>query len=509
MMEWKPAPALDLEGVTKRFGGVTALEGASLRVERGTIHGLVGQNGAGKSTLIKLLAGIHRPDGGSIAIDGAAADALTPSRAEALGVHFIHQDRLLVPSFTVGEALFLGHEPRLAGTPFLDRRAMARRAEATLRDYFGLSLPKDALVASLTTAERQIVQIARALLRRPSILVFDEPTASLVRREAEILFALIRRLRADGVTILYISHYLGEIEALCDRVTVMRNGRDVATVDPREVPARRIAELMIARDVGEMFPKRQVPIGEVALAARGLHRQGRFRDVSLEVRRGEIVGLTGLVGSGAKDLVRVLFGLDVADGGEVEVLGTVGRAASPAAAVARSVALVPEDRRKHGIALALSVAENVTLAGLRRFSRFGFLSRVRERGEVDALIGRLAIKTNGRDAAVQTLSGGNQQKVAIAKWLSRRSDVYILDEPTVGVDVGSKVEIYQLIGDLAARGAGVLILSSDLAELAGIADRILVMVRGRIVQVVAAGDASEESLLAIATGSEEESRHVG
>jgi len=500
--------ALNIKGAVKHFGGARALSGASLAVRHGTVHGLVGQNGAGKSTLIKVLAGLHRLDQGSIEIDGQQHDTLTPHLAEELGIHFIHQDRLLVPTFTVGEALFLGREPRIPGTPFLDRRAMQRQAAEILDRYFGLRLPNSALIADLSTAEKQIVQITRALLHGPKILVFDEPTAALVRREADILFSLIRRLRDEGITIIYISHYLGEIEALCDEVTILRNGIDVATLAVRDTSAAAIASLMIERDIGEMFPKRKLATGAPVLSVSRLSSPGKYQDVSFHVGQGEIVGVTGLLGSGAKELLRALFGLEAPQSGEIVAGGKPVRFKRPSDAVRDHLALVPEDRRGNGIALDLSVTENTTIASLRRFTHLGFLDRAGERAEVDELIERLQVKTSGRDALLRSLSGGNQQKVAIAKWLSRHSEIYLLDEPTVGVDVGSKVEIYRLIGDLAARGAGVLVLSTDLAELVGITDRILVLFRGRVVKEFVSSETSPDAVLAEATGSLEGRRHV-
>jgi ribose transport system ATP-binding protein len=498
-----------LTGIEKSFGGTRALSGVSLAVARGTVHGLVGQNGAGKSTLIKVLAGLNRPDAGRIEIDGVVHDHLTPHQVETLGIHFIHQDRLLVPSFTVGETLFLGREPRIAGTPFLDRRQMQRRATEVLDRYFGLRLPNSALISELSTAEKQIVQITRALLDAPKVLVFDEPTAALVRREADLLFRLIRRLRDEGITIIYISHYLGEIEDLCDTVTVLRNGRDVATKPVAETSANEIAGLMINRQIGELYPPKSANPGPTLLAVENLSAPGRYEDISFTLRRGEVLGLTGLLGSGAKDLVRTLFGLDQPVSGRVAVEGQTVWTKTPAEATRQRLALVPEDRRRHGVALDLSVSENITLASLDRFTRFGLLDSKAEGDEAARLIERLQIKTAGADALVRTLSGGNQQKVAIAKWLSRHSEIYLLDEPTVGVDVAAKVEIYQLIADLSARGAGIIVLSSDLPELLGITDRILVLFRGRIVRELDAGATSVEEILADVTGSSEALRHVG
>lgn len=497
------------EGVTKHFGGAQALSEASLHIGRGTVHGLVGQNGAGKSTLIKILAGLHLPDAGRIEIDGQGFQGLTPHLAEKLGIHFIHQDRLLVPTFTVGEALFLGREPRIAGTPFLDRRSMQRQAAAILEDYFGLRLSNGVLIDQLSTAEKQIVQITRALLNRPKVLVFDEPTAALVRREADILFRLVRRLRDEGVTIIYISHYLNEIEALCDDVTVLRNGRTVASLPMANTSASEIARLMIERDITEMFPKRIIAPGDDLLKLERLTSPGKYADVSLTLRRGEILGLTGLLGSGAKELIRTLFGLEKAASGHIEVAGQAARSADPGEATKHAIALVPEDRRTNGVALDLSVTENISLASLSRFTRAGLLDRRKEASATDALIERLHIKTAGREALVRTLSGGNQQKVAIAKWLSRHSEIYLLDEPTVGVDIGSKVEIYDLIGDLAQRGAGIIVLSSDLPELVGITDRILVFFRGRITREFISSETTPDEVLAQSTGSSEGLRHVG
>ena len=506
--------ALSLRHIVKVFGGVKALDDASFEVQRGTVHGLVGQNGAGKSTLIKILAGLHQPESGQIVVNGTVQVNLTPHAVEQLGIHFIHQDRLLVPSFTVGEALLLGEEITLAPKslgrviPLINRRAMQRHAAAILKNYFDLTLPPGALISSLTTAQKQIVQISRALLRKPAVLVFDEPTAALVRTEADMLFALIRRLRDDGITIVYISHYLNEIEALCDRVTVLRGGKDVATLDPKSTPPAGIASLMVERDIQEMFPKKVVPIADPVLSVVNLCHRSAYRDISFSVRRGEIVGLTGLLGSGAKEVIRTLFGLERPQSGVIRRGGEAVAIRSPVEAVRRGTALVPEDRRGRGVALSLSVAENTTLASLGRFSKGGFLQRVSERKEVDRLIKALAIRTPSRDASVRTLSGGNQQKVVLAKWLSRQADLYILDEPTVGIDIGSKVEIYRLIGDLAARGAGILILSTDLPELIGIADRIIVMYRGQVIRDGPASATSADGVLAAAIGSEEV-RNVG
>jgi ribose transport system ATP-binding protein len=493
------APALALRDIRKSFGGVHALDGATLVVDRGSVHGLVGQNGAGKSTLIRILAGIHHADAGVIEIDGVEQPSLSPSKSERVGIHFIHQDRLLAPTLTVAEALLLGHEPRWSYTPFINRQRLEAQARLALRKTFDIDLPPRALVRDLSNAEQQIVQITRALLNPPKILVFDEPTTALVRREAEFLFQAIRRLRAEGLTVLYISHYLSEIGNLCDEVTVLRNGRDVARVDARSTPTTRLVSLMIDRSVEQLFPTRAPRFGEIGLEVEGLTLDGAFRDVSFRARKGEILGVTGLVGSGAKALARTLFGLSQPTSGAIRVSGAAMRAKSPRAAVASKIAFVPEDRRRHGIALGLSVRENATLASLERFRRFGFVTRRRETAAVDSLIARLSIRTPDAETPVRALSGGNQQKVALAKWLIKGSEVIVLDEPTVGVDVGAKAEIYREIADLAAGGAVLILVSSDLMEIEGLADRALVFFRGRIAANVETAQLNQDRLLTLVT----------
>ncbi|WP_062013848.1 sugar ABC transporter ATP-binding protein [Aureimonas sp. AU4] len=489
---------VSMRGISKSFGPVKALVDADLDIERGSIMGLVGQNGAGKSTIIKVLAGILKPDAGTVEIDGVAHSRLTPALVERLGIHFIHQDRLLVPTATIGEAIFLGYEKGFG--PFVSRRRMAQRAAELMQRYFGFSLPAGTLVQELSTAQQKIVQITRALANEAKVLVLDEPTAALVKSEVDSLFRVLRRLRDDGIAIVFVSHYMQEIEDLCDRVVVMRNGTDVGSVDPRRAGIDEIVSMMVARDVGDMFPKRSHGPGATVLSVRELSLKGRFRDVSFDLRRGEVVGLTGLLGSGAKEIIECLFGLSVADGGTIEIEGERRRIGSAVSAVGRGIAMLPEDRRAHGVALGLSVRENATLASLGRYSRFGFVDKRRERAAVDGLIRELAIKTPHGEALVRQLSGGNQQKVALAKWLSCQSKIYVLDEPTVAVDVGSKVEIYNLLNRLSAEGAAILMLSSDLLELVGFCDRILVVYRGALVGDYPAAAVDGDMLLAAASG---------
>ncbi|MBB5415122.1 ribose transport system ATP-binding protein [Paraburkholderia atlantica] len=499
------APALELRALSKQYGGVQALRGASLSAARGTVHGLIGQNGAGKSTLIKILAGLERADAGEIEVDGVEIGAGVRSE-----IAFIHQERLLSPTFTVAEALALGDEPvavpgvrRLRALLPLDLRRMRRRANEALAEHFDIALPPERLIGELSVAEQQIVQITRALMRTPRILVFDEPTAALVSREVERLLQTIDRLRARGLTILYVSHYLNEIASLCDHVTVLRDGVDVAHVDARDTTVDALVSAMIGTQPAARSRRENASPREVVLEARDLCAPGRFGPLSFALRRGEVLGVTGLVGSGGKPLVRSLFGLERGVRGELRVRGKAVRLCRPADAVRQGIAFVPEDRRRQGVATALSVRDNLSLPSLARFSRFGVLNTRRETASACALIDTLGVRTPGPQAPVRHLSGGNQQKVALGKWLSRKTDdgaaIYILDEPTVGVDVGAKADIYRLIDALVAEGAAVLIFSSDLHELLEVTDRVLVLARGAIVQNVPSHAAHAQDLLAWAT----------
>ena len=489
---------LAVSGLVKDFGGIRALNGVDLEVAAGTIHGLVGQNGAGKSTLIKILAGIYQPDAGTIKINGEVHSRLNPPLAQELGIQFIHQERLLVPTLTVAESLYLGAEPRLGS--WIDRRSMNTKAAAALHHYFGLAISPNRLIGELSAAQQQTIQITRALLRKASILVLDEPTATLVKREVDLLFQTLLRLRDSGLTIVYISHYLNEIETLCDRVTVLRNGVDVATVEPRRTSMSAIVSLMIDRNIEDLFQKRPVALGEPVLEVSGLWHRSAFGDVSFTVRQGEILGVTGLIGSGAKEIVHSLFGLEGISQGQVQINRRDVRLSTPGHAVRSQIAYVPEHRREHGVALSFSVRENMTLASLREHSKAGIVIEKSERRKVAGLFAKLSLLAPNQDTPVRQLSGGNQQKVVLGKWLSRESALYILDEPTVGVDIGAKTEIYRIIGELASQGAAILVLSSDLLELLGLADRILVFFRGKVVRELDASTADHDTLLSAVTG---------
>ena len=498
--------AVEMRAISKTFGPVKALDDVDLLVRRGTIHGVIGQNGAGKSTIIKILAGIYSKTAGDIFVDGEAVATVTPAGIEKLGVHFIHQDRLLVPAATVAEAIFLNNEPRLG--PFLNFAEMNRRSVALLKEYFDVELAPTALINTLSTAQQKIVQITRALAHNAKVLVLDEPTAALVNREVVSLFAVLRRLKSEGIAIIFISHYMQEIFDICDTVTVLRNGRNVGVLNPKETGIDHMVSLMTNRSTGDMYPARDVAVGEPVLEVESLSLDGHFRDVSFTLHAGEILGLTGLLGSGDKQVLECLFGLRRPDTGTISLHGKPKSFRAPVDAVQNGIALLPEDRRAHGVAIGLSVAENTSIASLERYSRQGFVSRKAEAEAVDGLIDTLSILTPNRQTLVRDLSGGNQQKVAVSKWLSRQSSVYLLDEPTVAVDVGAKVEIYTLINSLAAEGAAIIFVSSDLEEIAEMCDRVLVIYRGRITRQFHKAVVDPDRLLAAASGADEMAAEV-
>ena len=489
-----------MRSIDKRFGPVQALDSVDLVVHPGTIHGLVGANGAGKSTIIKILAGIYRPDGGSINIANESLTRITPAMVERRGVHFIHQDRLLVPTSTVAEAIHLNNAPMTG--PFINVRRMNRSAGELVKKNFGVDINPRELIRNLSAAEQKIVQISRALARKVSVLVLDEPTAALVQAEVSSLFKVLRNLRDQGIAIIFISHYIQEIVDVCDTVTILRNGRNSGEVDVAESSVEEIVRLMVNRDASEMFPDRVQSLGDTVLKVEGLSKRGHFEDVSFELRQGEILGLTGLLGSGEKELLRCIFGLSRFDSGKILINGKPASFRSAGDGVEAGLAMIPEDRRVHGVAVDLPVSENISIASIAQFAKNGFVRRKLEAERVDDVIDELTIKTPSRRLPVKALSGGNQQKVVVAKWLSCNSQVYLLDDPTVAVDVGAKVEIYNLMNRFAGEGKAMIFVSSDLDESIAMVDRTLVIYRGRIVAEFGRKEVDGDTLLAIASGSE-------
>lgn len=490
---------LALRNIVKTFPGVRALDTASLSLHPAEIHGLVGENGAGKSTIIKVLAGIYTPDSGQVQIGGRSLDAITPAAIHAAGIRFIHQELHLVPHFTVTEAIFMGQE--LAGPLGLRGRKMRDLAEAFLRDRLGVEMPGTRLVRDLGTAERKLVQIARALIDgQARVVVFDEPTAPLASAEVQTLMDAIIRLRQQDIAILYVSHYLSEIMDICDRVTVFRNGRDVAVFDDvTDALGPRMIAAMVGRSLSDIYPPKDRTAGATIMQTDNLSGPG-FEQVSFKLRKGEILGIAGLIGSGREELIDTLYGLARSSGGRLSLYGKPARIRTPSDAIAQGVVLVPRDRRNDGLVLPMTVGENITLATLHEDATLGVENRAHARSRATQKVQELDIRPANPGAIVRFLSGGNQQKVVLARWLARNAGVFMLDEPTVGVDIGARSEIYTLVNRLAQDGAGILVSSSDPAELIGLCDRILVMLRGRVVAEFDPSRQSMDDLIALSTG---------
>jgi len=475
------ARILQVLRLRKTFPGVVALDNVDFELRRGEVHALLGANGAGKSTLIKIIAGLYQADAGEIRIDGQHVAIRDTQTAKDLGISVIYQDLALAPNLSVAENLFLGRE-LLTPLGLIDWRRTKAKAQQLL-DRVGADIPTDAMVSNLSIARRQLVEIAKALGVDAKLLILDEPTASLSRGEAEKLFALVRRLAQSGVGIVYVSHRLEEIAPLVDRVTVLRDGKSVGTYPVKELDRGKVVALITGHERIWAQPgwKRESALGEPLLELRHLGRNEEFHDISLTLRRGEILVLTGLVGAGRTELLETVFGVRIADTGEIHVCGRPVTLSSPRDAIRSGIALIPEDRRGQGLAAVMPVFENITLASLARFVRRGVLRLGLELQHAHRMLKALAIKTSSPFRPAGSLSGGNQQKLVVAKWLSTSADVFLLDEPTQGVDVGAKEEIYRLIRDIAASGKGVLVVSSDLEEVLEIGHRILAIRQGRIV----------------------------
>ncbi len=474
------APLLEARDIEKAFPGVRALTGVSFAVKAGEVHALLGENGAGKSTLIKILSGVYRPDGGEILIDGRETAFSTPEDAKRAGVATIYQELLLFPELSVAENIFLGHAP-LGGAGRIDWSAMRGRAEDLLASLEIDDLSADQIVGALSVGNRQRVEILRALSHEARVLIMDEPTAALTESDVTRLFDIVRRLRARGVGIVYISHRLDEIFEIADRVTVLRDGAYVGSRPVAGTTSAELVQMMVGRRIDNLFPKTVVPIGDPVLEARDVVRRPMTRSVSLAVRAGEIVGLAGLVGSGRSEFAQTIFGITPAESGEIRLMGETVRIDSPEKARARGIAYVPEDRGVQGLVRPMSVLHNLSLAALGALSRAGFIDRAAELRLANEAVLRFSVKTSSVDEIAGRLSGGNQQKIVLGKWLANNPKLLILDEPTRGIDVGAKAEIHRLMCELVGSGVAILMISSELPEVLGMSDRVLVMREGRLV----------------------------
>ena len=492
-------PLLDARDITKSYAGVRALSGVSFDLYEGEVHAIVGENGAGKSTLIKVMTGAVAADSGILSVAGQPVATMSPAASRALGIAAIYQQPALFPHLTVAENVAFALE---TGAAWRRIDWSRRRREARdLLQRVGAGIDADRLVDSLSMPEQQLVEIAKAIGSAARVLIMDEPTASLSGTEVERLFEVVARLRSEQVGIVYISHRLEEILSIADRVTVLRDGSTVGTYARESLQSATLINLMIGRELSAIFPKRAVAFGDVALELRRVTcRSAGVQDVSLEVRSGEIVGLAGLVGSGRTELAQTVFGLMPPDSGEVLVHGRPVDVRSPAGAIDAGIGYLPEDRKQHGVVPEMAVDQNVSLASLSAVARGGLIDRATERDQAERYVGQLRIKTASVSAEVESLSGGNQQKVALARWLATSPKVLILDEPTQGVDVGSKSEIHALMQELAERGLAVLMISSELPEILGMSDRIAVMRGGTIAGVMAREEATQERVLAMALG---------
>ncbi|MCG5077461.1 sugar ABC transporter ATP-binding protein [Paraburkholderia tagetis] len=486
--------ALEVKGISKAYPGVRALDRIAFSCSRGSVHALVGENGAGKSTLIKILSGATAPDEGELLLDGESYSPGSPSEAVTAGVSTIYQEFNLIPGLSVAENIFLGRERVTRG--LLDSTSMRTEAQALLA-RIGAPIDVRRRLSTLSVAEQQLVEIAKALAVSARVLIMDEPSATLSDHELTLLYNVVRTLSRDGVTILYVSHRMDEISDLCDTCTILKDGRSVCTRRVAELDRASMIRLMVGREVDTRFPDRRGggKAADIVLDVSGLRTEQRVKDVSFNVRAGEIVGLAGLVGAGRTEVARAIFGLDPVVAGEISLAGRPHRPATPAQAIAAGIALVPEDRKTQGLVLGLSIRENAMLPTLASICRLGFIDRRQERARVAAVCQELAVSASSAEVPVGTLSGGNQQKVVFGKWMAHDYTLLILDEPTRGVDVGAKVEFYRLIDEIARSGKAVLLISSELPELLGMVDRIVALRDGVVTGEIAAHGATEESVL--------------
>lgn len=484
---------LTLKNITKEFPGVKALDDVTINIERGTIHGLVGENGAGKSTLIKVLAGIYRPNKGEIILDGKPCRFNSPIEARRAGISVVHQEIKLAEPLSVAENMFLGNVQLKNG--LVDWKGMRRRAREIVEDL-GMDIDINAQVSSLTVAKKQIVEIMHAINNNSRILIMDEPSAVLTDRELEVMFRIVKQLRDEGITIIYISHRLDEIFGLCSNVSVLRDGRHIDTIPVASVDRQGLINMMVGREMGQEYPKEVGNVGGTILEVKNLSR-GILQDISFEVKSGEVFGISGLVGAGRTELARAILGIDKPESGEVYVRGKKVHYRTFADAIRDGLGLIPEDRKLQGLVQIMSVKRNTTLVNMKRVLRAGVISSSLEEKLSKEYANKLHVVTPSMETEVQYLSGGNQQKVVIAKWLFQNSEILFLDEPTRGIDVGAKAEIYRLINRMAKEGKTIIMISSEMPELLGMCDRIMVMHEGHKMGELNAAEATQAKIMAL------------
>ena len=491
-----------MQNISKAFSGNQVLKNVRFEIAKGEIHALMGENGAGKSTLMKILTGIYSRDTGEIYVKGNLIQFNNPKEAEKEGIAVIHQELNILPDLTVCENLFLGGEKTYGKTAFLNTSAMKKEAKSTLLEL-GLDIDVDTPARELSVGRQQIIEIAKALSTNAEVIIMDEPTAALTDREITTLFEMILKLKAKGVSFVYISHRMEEIFAICDRITILRDGSYVSTERISETSFEKVVQLMVGRELGDRFPKRDAVIGEEKLVVTGLSRKGLFENVSFTVHAGEVIGFAGLMGAGRTEVVQTLFGYHQPSAGTIQLDGKNISISNPREAIRQGIGYVSEDRKSEGLITDFTVAENMSLPNLGRLSNNGIMHKAKENSFVGEMIERLRIRTSGGSQKVKSLSGGNQQKVVIAKWLGIEPQILILDEPTRGVDVGAKKEIYSIMNSLAERGVAIILVSSELPEIMGLADRVLVLHEGKLKATIEKQDMTQERIMHYATGGDQ------
>jgi ribose transport system ATP-binding protein len=494
-----PRNILEMHGITKNFPGVRALDSVDFDLREGEIHALLGENGAGKSTLIKVLGGIYQPDSGKIVLQGEVRVIRNPRHARKLGIGIVHQELNLFPVLSIGDNVTAGDQPAVGPFRFVNRKAI-RAKTRHIMETFAIDLDPDIPVRQLSIAQQQVVEIVHALLLDIKVLILDEPTSALTGKETEFLFSTMKRLKSAGISIIYISHRLEEVFEISDRVTVLRDGSLAGTTDLASVTMDSLIKMMVGRSFTDLYGRSKSKPGDEILRVSGLTRKGKFHDISFALKRGEILGFAGLIGAGRTEVARAIFGADRLDGGTIELNGKRVRIKGPKAAMSLGISYLTENRRLEGLFFGMNLRENVSVTHLDRFSKFGMMDRRAEARETESYKERLRIQTPDISRQVSTLSGGNQQKVVLARWLAIGPKILMIDEPTRGIDVGAKAEIYTLLHELASNGIAILLISSEMPEVIGVSDRIVVMYEGRITGILAGPDATQENIMALASG---------